>query len=374
MFRAMAIHRGAGDGAKYLNPVHMMAPTPAPVARQPRCKQLAGMRGLMAKPSGEIIETPIIRANFREGLSVLEYFISTHGARKGLADTALKTADSGYLTRPLWSTWRRMRSSSRRTAAPSEGMTAKRADLQGRRDRRAAPRPASARPHLAQDADLRNPIDSARVLVKKNGDLIDRWRSRPGDRPGAGIEQVRIRSVADLPDPRAASAACYGMDLARPDAQVVNIGEAVGVIAAQSIGEPGTQLTMRTFHYRWYRRAVVSEQSQCPGVKNWRPRSSSLNIKNGRVTDSAGDLHVVINRNGKLLIVKDEQGARARARHARDLRLASAGPSRVKDKVEQGARRWSSGTRSPSALLTEKEGFGGKVDLTEDIIDGRGQR
>src|SRR5919197_708558 len=162
-----------------LNSIYMMAHSGAR-GSQAQIKQLAGMRGLMAKPSGEIIETPII-SNFKEGLTVLEYFNSTHGARKGLADTALKTANSGYLTRRLVD--------------------------------------------VAQDAM----IDEEKV------EAIDR----------AGIDMVMIRSVLTCETKNGVCAACYGRDLARGTA--VNVGEAVGVIAAQSIGEPGTQLTIRTF-------------------------------------------------------------------------------------------------------------------------------
>jgi DNA-directed RNA polymerase subunit beta' len=199
-------------------------------------KQLAGMRGLMAKPSGEIIETPI-KANFREGLSVLEYFSSTHGARKGLADTALKTADSGYLTRKL-ATSPRTWSSTRTTAAQSNGIIEGRVykGEQGRcQPRREDHRPGGAR-HDRQP-------DHRRVIVAENVLITDPIARKIEE---LGIEKRHGPQPADLREPIGVCARCYGMDLS--PGKLVETGMAVGIIAAQSIGEPGTQLTMRTFH------------------------------------------------------------------------------------------------------------------------------
>src|SRR5438045_2937721 len=218
-----------------LNSIYMMAHSGAR-GSQAQIKQLAGMRGLMAKPSGEIIETPII-SNFKEGLTVLEYFNSTHGARKGLADTALKTANSGYLTRRLvdvaqdaiiteedCGTTRGLM-----TSAVVEGgeVIAPLAD-------RILGRTAAV--------DILDPLSGEVVLPA--GALIDEDAVDQIER--AGVDTVPIRSVLTCESPVGVCGKCYGRDLAR--GTVVNIGEAVGVIAAQSIGEPGTQLTMRTFH------------------------------------------------------------------------------------------------------------------------------
>ena len=217
------------------NPIYIMADSGARGSAQ-QIRQLAGMRGLMAKPSGEIIETPIT-SNFREGLSVLQYFISTHGARKGLADTALKTANSGYLTRRL--------------VDVAQDMIIREPDCGATDGIELGPlveggeiiEPIGER-ILGRVAleDVRDPITDA-VLVAV-GTEIDEDLVRVIEE--AGIESVRIRSVLTCRSVRGVCVRCYGRDLAR--GQMVNLGEAVGVIAAQSIGEPGTQLTMRTFH------------------------------------------------------------------------------------------------------------------------------
>ncbi len=216
---------------------------------QAQMKQLAGMRGLMAKPSGEIIETPII-SNFKEGLTVLEYFNSTHGARKGLADTALKTANSGYLTRRLVDVSARTASSSRTTAGPSAASTMK-AIVEGGNTivslgERILGRTVARRHRRRQDrrgAGARPACCSSEVDVA----AIEK----------AAVAEVKIRSPLLCETKSGVCGKCYGRDLAR--GTPVNIGEAVGVIAAQSIGEPGTQLTMRTFHIGGA--AQVSEQS-----------------------------------------------------------------------------------------------------------------
>jgi DNA-directed RNA polymerase subunit beta' len=217
------------------NPIYMMADSGARGSAQ-QMRQLAGMRGLMAKPSGEIIETPIT-ANFREGLTVLQYFISTHGARKGLADTALKTANSGYLTRRL--------------VDVSQDMIVRDTDCGTNDGIETGP--------LVEGGDIIEPIGE-RILGRCALDdvcdpLTDEVLVESGEQiteekvrliENAGIEKVLIRSVLTCETPFGVCAQCYGRDLSR--GEMVNMGEAVGVIAAQSIGEPGTQLTMRTFH------------------------------------------------------------------------------------------------------------------------------
>ena len=199
-------------------------------------RQLAGMRGLMAKPSGEIIETPIT-ANFREGLNVLQYFISTHGARKGLADTALKTANSGYLTRRLVDVAQDAIITEYDCGA-MDGITLG-ALVEG--GEIIEPMGERILGRVALD-DIVDPV-TGEVLVQANEE-IDEAKVKTIE--NAGIDQVKIRSVLTCQARRGICVECYGRDLAR--GRKVNIGEAVGVIAAQSIGEPGTQLTMRTFH------------------------------------------------------------------------------------------------------------------------------
>ena len=217
------------------NPIFMMADSGARGSAQ-QIRQLAGMRGLMAKPSGEIIETPIT-ANFREGLTVLQYFISTHGARKGLADTALKTANSGYLTRRL--------------VDVAQDVVVGEYDCGTLGGIFVTP--------LVEGGEIIEPIGervlgrvaledildpfTGEVIVKADEEIDERLVEKIEN---AGLERVKIRSVLTCRSKRGVCVLCYGRDLAR--GQLVNIGEAVGIIAAQSIGEPGTQLTMRTFH------------------------------------------------------------------------------------------------------------------------------
>ncbi len=222
------------------NPIYIMLDSGARGSKQ-QIRQLAGMRGLMAKPSGEIIRTPIT-ANFREGLTVLQYFISTHGARKGLADTALKTANSGYLTRRLVDVAQDM-IVSMQDCGTMDGITVSAIVESGEiieplKDR------ILGRVTLDDitdpfSADPLKPV----VLVKPTTRSPRNWPRRSRT---SGIERVKIRSVLTCEAREGICARCYGRDLAR--GRLVELGEAVGTIAAQSIGEPGTQLTMRTFH------------------------------------------------------------------------------------------------------------------------------
>ena len=219
---------------RYLNPIYIMADSGARGSKQ-QIRQLSGMRGLMAKPSGEIIETPIT-ANFREGLNVLQYFISTHGARKGLADTALKTADSGYLTRRLVDVAQDV-IVTEFDCGTADGIY-RRADRRIRRDHRAL------RDRIVGRVALEDVLDyDQNVLVRANQEIAEELAASI---QSAGIERVKIRSVLTCESRRGVCQLCYGRNLAT--GRMVERGEAVGVIAAQSIGEPGTQLTMRTFH------------------------------------------------------------------------------------------------------------------------------
>jgi len=270
------------------NPIYMMADSGARGSAQ-QMRQLAGMRGLMAKPSGEIIETPIT-SNFREGLSVLQYFISTHGARKGLADTALKTANSGYLTRRLVDVSQDMI-----VRAVNCGTTdgiSMRALLEGGEIIETIGERILGRVALE---DVRDPITDA-VLLRANEE-IDEEKVRVIE--DAGIETVWIRSVLTCDTPYGVCSMCYGRDLSRGD--LVNQGEAVGVIAAQSIGEPGTQLTMRTFHIGGTATRRV-EQSHAEATTEGEVRFKNLRT----VKDRAGR-EIAMNRNGEIEI-RDASG------------------------------------------------------------------
>ncbi|MEW5995867.1 MAG: DNA-directed RNA polymerase subunit beta', partial [Candidatus Zixiibacteriota bacterium] len=217
------------------NPIYMMADSGARGSAQ-QVRQLAGMRGLMAKPSGEIIETPIT-ANFREGLTVLQYFISTHGARKGLADTALKTANAGYLTRRLVDVAQDV-VIGEYDCGTLDGIEVE-SLMEGGEIIESMKERILGRVALE---DIRDPFTDE-VIVKGNEEIDEALAERIED---SGIDKVKIRSVLTCKSRRGVCALCYGRDLAR--GRLVNVGEAIGIIAAQSIGEPGTQLTMRTFH------------------------------------------------------------------------------------------------------------------------------
>ncbi len=266
------------------NSVFMMADSGARGSKD-QMRQLAGMRGLMAKPSGEIIETPIT-SNFREGLTVLQYFISTHGARKGLADTALKTANSGYLTRRLVDVSQEAIITEDDCGA-IDGIWVEALVEGGEILQRVGERILG---RVALE-DILDPI-TGNVLVQANEGIDEEYVTRIEE---AGVERIRIRSVLTCECKRGVCRKCYGRDLAH--GHEVNLGEAVGVIAAQSIGEPGTQLTMRTFHIGGAAGGRV-EQSTI------QPRNSGLakflNLKT--VQNDEGNL-VATNRNGELAII-----------------------------------------------------------------------
>ncbi|HEY2745354.1 MAG TPA: DNA-directed RNA polymerase subunit beta', partial [Polyangia bacterium] len=276
------------------NPIFIMADSGARGSTQ-QIKQLAGMRGLMAKPSGEIIETPIT-TNFREGLSVLQYFISTHGARKGLADTALKTANSGYLTRRLVDV------AQDAIVADFDCGTMEGIEMTPLVEGGEIIEQLSDR--ILGRMALEDIVDpyTGEVLVEQNQE-IDEDRVRKID--AAGIDKVRIRSVLTCQTRRGICVACYGRDLAR--GHVVNVGEAVGVIAAQSIGEPGTQLTMRTFHIGGIGQ-VRTEQSTLESRNEGHVRFENL-----QVVAKQGYL-VAMNRHGELILTDD--AGRERERYA----------------------------------------------------------
>lgn len=270
------------------NPVFMMANSGARGSKQ-QIRQLSGMRGLMAKPSGEIIETPIT-ANFREGLTVLEYFISTHGARKGLADTALKTADSGYLTRRL--------------VDVAQDVIIRKHDcgtLNGilvsaiiEADEEVVPLKERIIGRVAVD----NIVDiiTDNIIVSAGSEITEEAAEKIET---AGIERIRIRSVLTCETKHGVCAKCYGRDLAT--GKLVELGTAVGIIAAQSIGEPGTQLTMRTFHIGGTASRII-EQSFIRSKSKGFVKYHNLKI----VQQESGDI-IVLNRNGQISI-NDEDG------------------------------------------------------------------
>ncbi len=269
------------------NPLFMMADSGARGSEQ-QVRQLAGMRGLMAKPSGDIIESPIT-ANFREGLTVHEYFISTHGARKGLADTALKTADSGYLTRRLVDVAQEV-IITKEDCGTLNGilMTPIREG-----DEDIVPLKERVIGRVALD----NIVDvvSDEVLVRAGEEITEEIAERIEQ---AGIEKIRIRSVLTCESEKGACAKCYGRNLAT--GQAAELGEAVGIIAAQSIGEPGTQLTMRTFHIGGTAHRVV-EQSQLKTK-----HKGTMKFHNLKTVKTKPEELLVLNRNGELSVVDSD--------------------------------------------------------------------
>jgi DNA-directed RNA polymerase subunit beta' len=334
---------GMDREGRNFNPVYIMADSGARGSKQ-QIRQLAGMRGLMAKPSGEIIETPIT-ANFREGLSVLHYFISTHGARKGLADTALKTADSGYLTRRLVDVAQDV-IISEHDCGTLDGIEARAIVESGEiieplRDR------IIGRTTLEK---LTDPF-TGEVIIDVNEIMDEALSSAVQD---AGIEKVKIRSVLTCTSRRGVCAKCYGRDLAT--GKLVELGQAVGVIAAQSIGEPGTQLTMRTFHIGGTA-SRVTEQSTLEARNAGTVRFHGLTV----VEAKDGNL-VVMNRNGSL-VVQDAKG-RDRERYP----IVYGARLKVKDgqQVEQGQVlvEWDPYTFS---ILTEEPGQIRFKDILEGI-------
>ncbi|MGE0529151.1 MAG: DNA-directed RNA polymerase subunit beta', partial [Bdellovibrionales bacterium] len=266
------------------NPIFIMADSGARGSAA-QIRQLAGMRGLMAKPSGEIIETPIT-ANFREGLSVLEYFISTHGARKGLADTALKTANSGYLTRRLVDVAQDI-VITEVDCGTTEGMEI-RPLLEGGEIIQPLGDRVLGRTALE---DIADPYTNETVC-KANDEITERVVRQIDE---AGIETVRIRSTLTCKTRRGVCVKCYGRDLARGN--TVNMGEAVGIIAAQSIGEPGTQLTMRTFHLGGMASRAVEQSVHTARY------DGTLKLEGAQTVETRNGKLMVMNRNGEMIII-----------------------------------------------------------------------
>ena len=342
MFSEMASLDRTG---RNFNPVYIMADSGARGSKQ-QIRQLAGMRGLMAKPSGEIIESPIT-SNFREGLTVQQYFISTHGARKGLADTALKTADSGYLTRRLVDVGQDV-IISEQDCGTLDGIEARAIIESGEvieplRDR------------IVGRVTLERIVDpfTGDVILDVNEEIEEEQASAVQE---AGIEKVKIRSVLTCASRRGVCIRCYGRDLAT--GRLVELGQAVGVIAAQSIGEPGTQLTMRTFHIGGTA-SRVSDQNTLETKHAGVVRFEGLQVVEGH--KEAGGALIVMNRNG-YLVVQDDKG-RDRERYP----IVYGAKLKVKDgeKVKSGQTvvEWDPYTFS---ILTEEPG---SIHF-KDIIEG----
>ena len=332
--------RADKEGA--MNPIYIMADSGARGSKQ-QIRQLSGMRGLMAKPSGEIIESPI-KANFREGLTVLEYFISTHGARKGLADTALKTADSGYLTRRLVDVAQDV-IISENDCGTVEGIYVMPIIEAGEtieplRDR------IIGRVSLERLKDI-----DGRTIVEINQEIDEDLASAV---QAAGIERVKIRSVLTCESKRGCCILCYGRNLG--SGKMVEMGEAVGVIAAQSIGEPGTQLTMRTFH-------VGGTASRVQDASKVEAKNAGkvhfINLVTVRAKE--GGL-VAFNRSGTIAVIDDK--GREKERYA----IVYGAKLRVEDgqEVKQGdlIGEWDPYTFS---ILTEIAGTVSFKDLQEGL-------
>ena len=326
-----------------LNSVYMMAHSGARGSAT-QIRQLAGMRGLMAKPSGEIIETPIT-ANFKEGLTVLEYFNSTHGARKGLADTALKTANSGYLTRRLVDVAQDV-IITERDCGTQKGLT-----LRAVIDGGDVIVPLSER-ILGRHAaiDIADPL-SGKIIVKASEEINEVAAEAIET---AGIDSVLVRSVLMCETKIGICGNCYGRDLAR--GTTVNLGEAVGVVAAQSIGEPGTQLTMRTFHIGGAAQKGAEQSSVEANL------DGTLEIRHQNTVKNSEGVEIVMGRNTEVAI-KDARGSeKASYRIPYGARLIVKNG----DKIKAGAKiaEWDPYTMP---ILTEKDGVAHYFDLVEGV-------
>ena len=326
-----------------VNSVWMMAHSGARGSAA-QIKQLAGMRGLMAKPSGEIIETPI-KSSFKDGLNVLEYFNSTHGARKGLADTALKTANSGYLTRRLVDVAQDCIVTEEDCG--TENGFVMRAVIEGGDiieplAERILGRTAAS--DIIDSKDNTIILNRGIIITEDDIEKIEK----------AGIDQVKVRSALTCETQPGICAACYGRDLAR--GTPVNIGEAVGVIAAQSIGEPGTQLTMRTFHIGGAAQRGA-EQSKIEA-----PFDGKIRLDNTSLVTTEDGSEIVLSRSSEMLILDDQGREKARYRLQYGAKLLKKDDSTVK--AGQILAEWDPYT---IPIITEKEGTAHYVDLVEGI-------
>jgi len=326
-----------------VNSVWMMAHSGARGSAA-QIKQLAGMRGLMAKPSGEIIETPI-KSSFKDGLNVLEYFNSTHGARKGLADTALKTANSGYLTRRLVDVAQDCIVTEEDCG--TENGFVMRAVIEGGDIIEPLAERILGRTTAADIIDLKD-----NSVILNNGVIITEDDIEKIE--AAGVDQVKVRSALTCETQPGICAACYGRDLAR--GTPVNIGEAVGVIAAQSIGEPGTQLTMRTFHIGGAAQRGA-EQSKIEA-----PFDGKIRLDNTSLVKTEDGSEIVLSRSSEMLILDDQGREKARYRLQYGAKLLEKDGSNVR--AGQILAEWDPYT---IPIITEKEGTAHYVDLVEGV-------
>ena len=340
MFKAMDVREKKRNE---LNPILVMADSGAR-GSEAQIRQLAGMRGLMAKPSGEIIETPIT-ANFREGLNVLQYFISTHGARKGLADTALKTADSGYLTRRLVDVAQDV------IVAEIDCLTLK--GIWSKAIIRNGEEVESLRDRIAGCTaldDIVDPVDGT-IIVEANQEIDE---DLAGQVQLSGMQQVKIRSPLTCEARRGICVKCYGRNLAM--GRTVEIGEAVGVIAAQSIGEPGTQLTMRTFHVG--------------GTASFEQETQHVAVMAGTV--KFNEISTIVNRDKETVNIKRQNAELAliddRGREVAHYPIVYGTRINVKDgqkvKEDDVLATWDPFTY---AILTEKKG----TIKYQDLVEGK---
>ncbi|MEO6036416.1 MAG: DNA-directed RNA polymerase subunit beta' [Verrucomicrobiota bacterium] len=331
------------QGKAEFNPVSLMVDSGARGNRQ-QVRQLAGVRGLMAKPSGDIIEKPIL-SNFREGLTVLEYFISTHGARKGLADTALKTADSGYMTRKLVDVSQDV--IIRELDCGTTNGILVQAIYEGEDEVVKLSERLVGR--FSCDAIV-DPSDLKKVLIKANEE-IDEIKAKLVDQ--TGIEKIKIRSVLTCESKQGICMKCYGRNLA--NGGLVKLGEAVGIIAAQSIGEPGTQLTMRTFHIGGTAAAVFKQ----PQIKS--KVEGTLRYNDLRLVQLEDGNNIVLNKNGSISILADD----GRELEAHNLVIGSVISVKNGGKVKKGEAfvQWDPYN---VPILSEKAG---KIKF-HDIIEG----
>jgi DNA-directed RNA polymerase subunit beta' len=333
------------DGSPYLNPIYLMTDSGARGSID-QIQQLAGMRALMAKPSGEIIETPI-KSNFREGLTVLEYFSSTHGARKGLADTALKTANSGYLTRKLIDVAQNV-IIIERDCQTLQGITK---SMVSRGEQIDIPLSQLIIGRTARD-NIRNPITDE-MIVRENEVITPESAAKI---EALGLDAIRVRSPLTCDSPFGICAKCFGWDLST--GRLVEEGSAVGIIAAQSIGEPGTQLTLRTFHTGGVASRAILEREQ-KATYNGKVQYRDINAVSFELGDGISQI-VALKRNGEMLIldVKDRELDR--------FKVPYGGIILVKDgqKVKAGTTlfRWDP-HRTP--ILAEVPGIIRFVDIVE---------
>ena len=341
MMKRISATEATEDGLK-INSVFMMADSGARGSAA-QMKQLAGMRGLIAKPSGEIIESPIT-SNFKEGLTALEYFNSTHGARKGLADTALKTASSGYLTRRLCDVAQDLTVTKKKCDNP--GFIKLTEVLEGGNIMVSLSERALGR---VTATDVKNPL-TGEIIIKKD-QMIDEAACEKID--AAGVKMLNVFSVMTCSSKEGVCARCYGRDLSR--GKMVHVGEAIGMISAQSIGEPGTQLTMRTFHVGGT--ASVKQESQIISSSD-----GNLKIVNTNLLKDSKNNQIVMGRNTEISIEDDNglQVASYKVPYGSKLFFEN------EQKIKKGAKicEWDPYT---TPVIAEKDGIANYVDLIDGV-------